>query len=155
MHEDINAEQPPPVNGNEFKKGVRVNVFGSEIVETLGESLGLREVASTAIVVRQAVRDIYKAYIRERDARPGQVPVVEVRTFKSVKMKNGTGYGPVFNIIGWVDRRPEFADAAGGEPSPPSTSQPKAGDGQASSNVAALNTAEAKGIFEERVGDSI
>ncbi len=77
----------------------------------IGEPLGLRDVASTSYVVRQAVRDVYLDYQREAARHPGQTPVVEVRTFKSIKMKNGSAYAPNFQIVDWVATRPEFGGA--------------------------------------------
>ena len=56
--------------------------------------------------------EFHTAISAKRGAHPGQIPVVAVDTFKSVTMKNGAAYAPVFNIIGWVDRCPELLDAA-------------------------------------------
>ena len=95
----------------DFKKGFKVNIFGTDTVEVIGEPLGLREVASTSYVVRQAVRDVHTDYRRDSVRHPGQTPVVEVRTFKSISMKNGSAYAPNFQIVDWVATRPEFGNA--------------------------------------------
>ena len=108
FHEGVKIAMPELVAGNDFRLGARVNVFSEDQPEDLDDSLGLREIASTAIVVRRAFRELYQHYEQQRDANPGCVPVVDVIGFTKVSMKNGTAYAPNFTIAGWTDRRAEF-----------------------------------------------
>ena len=114
--EGVKSPKPEAVDGNEFKLGVRVDVFSEDMPEDLDEPIGLREIASTAIAVRRAFKDLYKQYEDQREANPGCAPVVDVQSFKKISMRNGPSYGPIFEIVGWTDRRSEFD---GDEPDPP------------------------------------
>ena len=108
FHEGVKIAAPQDIDGIEFKLGVKVNVFSEDMPDDLDEVLGLREIASTAIVVRRAFRDLYQQFERQYVANPGCVPVVDVQGFTKVSMKNGTAYAPNFSISGWTDRRAEF-----------------------------------------------
>ena len=108
----LSNPQPASIGPVDFKKGFRVNVHGKDIVEVLRKPLGVREVTSTAFVVRKEMAGLFGRYQRECGAHPGQIPVVEVSAFKSVTMKNGSAYAPIFTIVDWVDRCPELLEAA-------------------------------------------
>ena len=111
--EGLSNPKPPPIGAAEFGKGVRFNIYGEDTVDALGEALGLRDVTSTAFVVRKAVAALYQQYQRECDEHPGQIPLVEVNAFETVEMKNGVACAPIFKIVGWVDRCSQLIEAAG------------------------------------------
>ena len=59
------------------------------------------------------MRDLYTAYQGGSGEHRSQVPVVEVLSFRVIDMKNGSAYAPEFQIVDWVERRPEFGYAPG------------------------------------------
>ena len=122
FYEGVKIAAPDPIAGNEFKLGVRLNVFSEHLPDDLEQTLGLREIASTAIVVRRAFRDLYHEFEKGRETNAGCVPVVDVTGFTKVSMRNGVAYAPNFAIAGWTDRCPEF----GGENPETASSDDKA-----------------------------
>ena len=129
---DVHSPQPASVGGIEFKKGFKVNIFGTEPVDVLGEPLGLREVASTAYVTRRAMAKLHTTFWTDKNVRgQEQVPVVHVETFVASSFKNGSAYAPEFNIVSWVARRREFIDAAGSAAAAPAARPNVAPDHQA------------------------
>ncbi len=51
----LSSAKPESVGGIEYRQGVRFNVFGAEVIDALGEALGLREIASTALYQRSLI----------------------------------------------------------------------------------------------------
>ena len=108
FHEGVKSSRPDPIDGQDFRPGFVVTVYSEDMPEDLDEELGLREISSTALVMRRAFSELCEEYVRERDNNPGCVPVVEVKGFKKITMKKGVAFAPKMSIIGWNDRRPEF-----------------------------------------------
>ncbi len=98
---NINGPQPAARNGSEFKRGFRTKIVGTKLVEELSEALGERELSSTAFSVREAMGNLYK---RVQAERPDANPIVRVSQWQEKKMRNGSAYAPVFEIVGWQER---------------------------------------------------
>ena len=98
LNPDIAGPQPAARNGSEFKRGFRTKIVGTKPIEELGEVLGERELSSTAFSVREVMDSLYK---RAQAERPDANPVVRVRKWQEKKMRNGSAYAPVFEIVGW------------------------------------------------------
>ena len=49
--------------------------------------------------------DLFKVYARVPEANAGQVPIITVEQFRSIKMTNGTAPAPIVRITGRVRRR--------------------------------------------------
>lgn len=88
-----------------FKPAFRVTIYG----RILG---GLREFASSANVVTEAVEDLYRKYQAAAEAQSGQIPVVEMTRTMPIQMGKGTRqsvvYAPCFAIVGWTNRIPDM-----------------------------------------------
>ena len=83
---------------------------------------GLRELASSANVVMEAVDDLYQKFRQAPEAAEGLIPVVELVktipvTFGKGKREN-TVYQPCFAIVRWVDRVPEMGERTVPAPKP-------------------------------------
>lgn len=92
------AVKPSP----DFKQGFQVNVFSQKNL------LGLREFASTAGAVIDAMNAVYDDYADAPEAKAGKLPVVRCETVKPIVSKHGTNYSPVLRIVSWVARPAEF-----------------------------------------------
>lgn len=99
----LNACTPRPGDG--FKKGFQLNLFSNKNL------LGVREFASTAGAVIDAMNDLYDEYISTPEAKAGKLPVVRCIDVKPLVGKHGTNYSPVLKIMDWVERPPELAEA--------------------------------------------
>lgn len=95
------APKPTP----DFKRGFQINVFSNKNL------LGVREFASTAGAVIDAMNALHDEYEAATESRAGQLPVVKCVTVKPIVGKHGTNYSPVFKIMSWVDRPPELTEA--------------------------------------------
>jgi hypothetical protein len=104
------GEQLPAKPSDTHKQGFRMAI-------KLGKSIGgdVREFASQAKAVIAAVDALHTVYTAEKGAHPGQLPVVAMTGATAVvssgKGQSSTNYAPVFEIVAWVDRPPEFDGA--------------------------------------------
>ena len=95
------AVKPSP----DFKQGFQLNVFSNKNL------LGLREFASTAGSVIDAMNAVYDQYDDAPESRNGKLPIVKCVSVKPIVGKHGTNYSPVLQITGWTDRPAELVDA--------------------------------------------
>lgn len=102
------AVKPSP----DFKQGFQLDVFSNKNL------LGVREFASTAGAVIDAMNAVYDQYDDAPESKAGKLPVVRCVSVKPIVSKHGTNYSPVLEIVDWVDRPAELM------PSAPSASPP-------------------------------
>jgi hypothetical protein len=95
------AVKPSP----DFKQGFQLNVFSNKNL------MGVREFASTAGAVIDAMNEVYDDYSSDPQSETGKLPIVKCTTVKPITSKHGTNYQPVLSIIGWVDRPDELTAA--------------------------------------------
>jgi hypothetical protein len=121
-HFDPSLTEPAPKPGDGFKKGFELDIF-SEM--NLG---GVREFASTAGIVIDAMNDLHTDWESQRAANPGKLPVVKCIAVHPVTNKHGTNYKPEFKIVSWADRPAELAAPAAAAPAapPPAAAKPAA-----------------------------
>lgn len=94
------APKPSP----DFKRGFQINVFSGKNL------LGVREFASTAGAVIDAMNAVHDAYEASPESKAGKLPIVKCVTVKPIVGKHGTNYSPVLEIVGWTDRPAELTD---------------------------------------------
>ncbi len=106
--------------GEGFKHGFEIMVFSPN---NLG---GVREFASTASVVKEAMNDLHTDWEANRAANPGKLPVVKCVGVQAVVGKHGTNYRPQLEIVNWADRPAELSGAAtpAAKASPPAAAAP-------------------------------
>jgi hypothetical protein len=92
------AVKPSP----DFKQGFQIDVFSNKNL------LGVREFASTAGAVIEAMNDVYDAYDTSPESKQGKLPIVKCTGVKPITSKHGTNYQPVLAITGWTERPPEL-----------------------------------------------
>lgn len=102
---DPSLTEPAPKPGDGFKRGFELDIYSDK---NLG---GVREFASTAGSVIDAMNDLYDHWIASKDANPGKLPVVKCVAVHPVTNKHGTNYKPQFEIASWADRPAEMASA--------------------------------------------
>jgi hypothetical protein len=78
------AVKPSP----DFKQGFQIDVFSNKNL------LGVREFASTAGAVIDAMNDVYDDYDRAPESKQGKLPVVKCTAVKPIVSKHGTNYQP-------------------------------------------------------------
>lgn len=102
--------------GENFKRGFELKVFSDKNIG------GVREFASTAGAVIDAMNAVYDAYQAAPEAATGKLPVVQCTGVTPITGKHGTNYQPTLGIVAWVDRPVELA----GDPpkAPPAASPP-------------------------------
>lgn len=113
---------PRPPGGKDWKRGFEVLTFGPDKVE--GIRIGLREFASNATAVGEAIEDMYDSYAAVHLEHDGELPIFQCSKVEPISGKYGTNYKPVFELISWVDKGkvPELVDANKVEEQPKSTS---------------------------------
>lgn len=91
----------------DHKQGVRCKIAGN----VLG---GMREFSHTAKCVLGALDLLHSQYEESPEAVSGQIPVVRLSGMTPIVTKgpsgNTTNYAPIFEIISWTDRLPEFGE---------------------------------------------
>lgn len=92
--------------GDGFKRGFELDVFSEKNL------LGLREFASTAGIVIDAMNDLHDHWTADKDANPGKLPVVKCAGVTPVTNKHGTNYKPQLEIVAWVDRPAELPETS-------------------------------------------
>lgn len=95
--------------GDDFKRGFQLDLYSEKNL------LGVREFGSTASIVIDAMNDLYDAWIADKSANAGKVPVVKCAGVHPVTNKHGTNYQPQFEIVSWADR-PEALDGTAPAP---------------------------------------
>jgi hypothetical protein len=105
---------------------------GFRLVIKLSKDHGgdVREFASTAIVVRNAVNALHDEYVAGQKANPGKLPVVELTGTLPVTSGKGerksTNYAPVFKIKSWAARPQDLtAQPRGGASPAPAAGAPQ------------------------------
>ncbi len=106
--------------GDGFKRGFELDVYSDK---NLG---GVREFASTAGAVIDAMNDLHDHWEAGRATNPGKSPVVKCVGVVPVTNKHGTNYRPQFEIVSWADRPAEFEAAGAAAPSPATSPKPAA-----------------------------
>jgi hypothetical protein len=102
------AQKPSP----DFKQGFQIDVFSSKNL------LGVREFASTAGAVIEAMNNVYDDYDTAPESKTGKLPIVKCASVKPIVSKHGTNYQPVLQIVGWTERPAELTEKAHA-PAPP------------------------------------
>ena len=88
--------KPPSDN---HKEGFRV-----KMKLTNGAGDDVREFASTAKVVWQALDELHDAYLEGCAKHKGKLPIVRIAEVAQVRIGSGTFYRPIFEITGWAKR---------------------------------------------------
>lgn len=118
--------QPMPQRpSNDYKPGFKMLI-------KLAKSVGgdLREFASCAGCVIEAVDALHTEYEAGKAANPGKLPVVAMTgsapVVSSGQGKSSTNYKPLFQIVSWVDRPAELAGGGQAAPAAQAAPQPAA-----------------------------
>lgn len=114
-HLNEHMRQWPVKPGPDFKQGFQLDVFSNKNL------LGVREFASTAGAVIDAMNAVYDDYDSAPESKAGKLPIVKCASVKPIVSKHGTNYSPVLQIIGWTDRPAELAET----PSAPVNEEPR------------------------------
>lgn len=97
-HMDPSLSQQSAKPGDDFKRGFELLVYSDK---NLG---GVREFASTAGVVIDAMNALHDSWTATAAQNPGKLPVVKCAGVLPVTGKHGTNYSPTLEIVAWVDR---------------------------------------------------
>jgi hypothetical protein len=89
------AVKPSP----DFKQGFQIDVFSNKNL------LGVREFASTAGAVIEAMNNVYDDYDTSPESKAGQAANRQMHAVKPIVSKHGTNYQPVLEIVGWTTVR--------------------------------------------------
>ena len=104
----LNRAAPSPGQG--FKRGFVLAVFSQKFFN------GSAELASASIHVGNAIREVYGAWLAQRDRHPGQLPVIACTGAEPMRDRHGTNYKPRLELARWVDRPEQLPDASPVEP---------------------------------------
>jgi hypothetical protein len=101
--------QPFPAKpSDEHKQGVQIKFFSPKHFN------GLREFSSSAKSVLGAIDALHSEYEAAPEAAAGKVPVVKLMGSTPIVTKgpsgNVTSYAPIFKIVSWAERVPEFGE---------------------------------------------
>jgi hypothetical protein len=100
---------------------------GFRVHMKLGKQAGgdLREMAANAKVSIDGMDALHDAFLKDRAAHPGQMPVVKLDGTTAVsssgkdasgKQVSSTNYRPDWGIVGWIDPPPELKPNGAGKP---------------------------------------
>lgn len=103
LEDKLDDNTPRPGEG--FKKGFQINLFSSKNL------LGVREFASTAGVVIDAMNELYDYCFAAPEREAGKLPVVKCVDARAISGAHGTNYAPVFQVLSWVERPSELDEA--------------------------------------------
>lgn len=103
---DPSLAEAAPKPGADFKRGFELDIFSEKNL------LGVREFASTAGVVIEAMNALHDHWLAGKDANPGKLPVVKCSGVLPITGSHGTNYQPVLEIVSWADRPAELAGSA-------------------------------------------
>ena len=90
---------------DQYRRGFVVHVFSEK---NLG---GVREFASNAGVVNEALNLLFDAYDEAPEKAQGLAPVVKFSGVEPITGKHGTNYRPVFEISKWIEKPAAFDEA--------------------------------------------
>lgn len=102
INAQLSAWGPKPSDAH--KRGFQINLFSDKNL------LGVREFASTAGSVIEAMNGLYDAYLAAPEAAQGKLPVVRCAGVLPVTGKHGVNYAPVLEIVAWVDRPTQLGE---------------------------------------------
>jgi hypothetical protein len=100
-----------------WKEGLRV------LVLLHGEGTA-RELMGTSTALWVGMDTLHDAFVAQRHAHPGEVPVVALAGVKEVKTKTGSSCEPQFELTGWASRPPSLPEKSAPRPQP--ASKPRA-----------------------------
>ena len=103
---DPSLTEPTAKPGEGFKKGFELDIYSEK---NLG---GVREFASTAGIVIDAMNDLYDHWTANKADNGGKLPVVKCVGVQPVTNKHGTNFKPQFEIVSWSDRPAELNGTA-------------------------------------------
>ena len=104
-------EQP---TGEGYRKGFRINVKVSDKLAAGKPSI--REFSSNSFVTKRAFDSLFDQWFAGRADHPGQLPVVQVKTYEEVAGKHGSNFAPIFNLVSWINRPADLGPKANGAP---------------------------------------
>ena len=110
-----------PKPSDAHKRGFQINLFSDKNL------LGVREFASTAGSVIEAMNGLYDAWLAAPEAAQGKLPVVKCAGVLPVTGKHGVNYAPVLEIVAWVDRPAQLGEVTAKAASGPAAAAPVAG----------------------------
>jgi hypothetical protein len=119
INASLSAWGPKPSDAH--KRGFQINLFSDKNL------LGVREFASTAGSVIEAMNGLYVAYLAAHEAAQGKLPVVRCAGVLPVTGKHGVNYAPVLEIVAWVDRPAQLGEVTAKAVAGPVTPAPVAG----------------------------
>jgi len=88
----------------------------------------VREFASTAGAVIDAMNAVHDDYEAAPEAKEGKLPIVKCVAVKPIVGKHGTNYSPTLQIVGWTDRPEELTEKAEAPAALAQPMQPAAAD---------------------------
>ncbi|MFA7441678.1 MAG: hypothetical protein WCZ66_12050 [Sphingomonadaceae bacterium] len=103
---DPSLTEAAPKPGDGFKRGFEIDLFSEKNL------LGVREFASTAGVVIEAMNALHDHWLSDKASHPGKLPVVKCVGVIPVTGAHGTNYQPQLEIVSWADRPAELNGAA-------------------------------------------
>jgi hypothetical protein len=115
----LSAWGPKPSDAH--KRGFQINLFSDKNL------LGVREFASTAGSVIEAMNGLYDAWLAAPEAAQGKLPVVKCAGVLPVTGKHGVNYAPVLEIVAWVDRPAQLGEVTAKAVAGPVMAAPVAG----------------------------
>jgi hypothetical protein len=95
---DPSLSQAAPKPSPDSKRGFEVMLYSDKNIG------GLREFASTAGAVIESMNTLYDAWMAQKAANPGKLPVVKCKGTTAIKTAKSTNYSPQFEIVQWADR---------------------------------------------------
>ena len=119
INAQLSAWGPKPSDAH--KRGFQINLFSDKNL------LGVREFASTAGSVIEAMNGLYDAWLAAPEATQGKLPVVRCAGVLPVTGKHGVNYAPVLEIVAWVDRPAQLGEVTAKAVAGPVAAAPVAG----------------------------
>jgi hypothetical protein len=119
INAQLSAWGPKPSDAH--KRGFQINLFSEKNL------LGVREFASTAGSVIEAMNGLYDAWLAAPEATQGKLPVVRCAGVLPVTGKHGVNYAPVLEIVAWVDRPAQLGEVTAKAVEGPVAAAPVAG----------------------------
>lgn len=116
---DPSLTESTPKPSDLHKRGFELRVYSEK---NLG---GVREFASTAGIVIEAMNALYDAWMADKGKNPGKLPVVKCVDVHPITNKHGTNYQPQFEITGWADRPEALGGGAAAKAPPPAAKTPE------------------------------
>jgi hypothetical protein len=86
--------------------------FRLKLKLTNGAGNDVRELASTAVALWNAIDELHDEYLDGVAKHKNKLPVVGIAETKQVRTAAGVNYAPVFEITSWLPRPPELTKPA-------------------------------------------